>query len=407
MGVKIQLELIYSTQNLRVWLIEDHLAISKLPNPELHLWNPTASAIWILLLDGDKTLDEIALAIEGIFSNCPNNIGPDLKSCLNEWTEQGWIKKFDSLRYSICQNIKTTPDVDYAFEKPKFSKSILSKNYQINKSVFSLTVKSEPSYNFQPFLSRLVALVSGFTETFDTPKYAFEISIGDDGIYLSENLKCYRKFQTQADALSHCIQFFLKSSSDDLTHFVTLHAAGIGKERSLILSGVSGSGKSTLCALLSKKGWEYYGDDLVGLSVNKKIEASLIPLPTGISVKSDNWDMLAVEYPGIENLEVVKYGDKVAKFLSIPTSSNTSNNKKQVRGIVFPTYLKNSKTSYARLSAIEALSKLVDAGISLHQDMQAEEVENFLNFLITHPIYQLSYSDIEEANTWLSTLLRD
>lgn len=401
------LELIYDSGNLKAWLLEDHLVISKFPEPELHLWNQTAAAVWLLLLEGHKSLNEIALEINEIFSNCHENIESELIVCLSEWVNLGWLELNDSLQYFISPINSITPHVACEVQDPVFSHSVLNKNYCINQNIFCININSQFAFDSHPFLSRFNSLTSGFIETFKTPSYTLDIVIGNESIFLGENFKNYKKLETQEEALSHCIQFFLKASSNNLAHFLTLHAAGIGKEHCLILPGMSGSGKSTLCALLALRGWKYFGDDLIGLAVNEKSEGYLIPLPTGVSIKSDNWDLLFNAYPDLEKLEIIKYGNKVARFLALPNSPTSSKDTKLIRSLVFPSYSKNSQTIYTQLSATESLTKLVDSGVSLHKDMCPEEVEHFLRFLTTNPIYQLTYSDIDEVNTWLSTLIRN
>ena len=83
------------------------------------------------------------------------------------------------------------------------------------------------------------------------------------------------------------------------------------------------------------------------------------------------------------------------------------NKEKLIKGIVFPRYSKNSEMAYWSISVIDALNELVNAGVSLHEEMSQDEVEFFLKFLCRSPLYRLEYSDINEVNTWLSTLVKN
>lgn len=405
MGSITALERIYDSQSLRVWLLEDHLVTANFPEPELQIWNPTAAALWLLLADGSYGLNELVLRISDLFKISSPRIDLELNNCLKDWVHRQWIQVDQKGKYVISPQF-TQPTAPICHTNaPKESGVVFEKTYCINGNPFRLSIRAEEDSQNHPFLIRLTAFAQGFlVHSFD-PKFQLNIVIGSKFIYVSEDSQGYRKYLDSEEALNRCIQYFLKKSAGESIHFSTLHAAALGLENSLLLSGVSGAGKSTLCALLAQKGWHYYGDDLVGLSVNAQAHGDLVPLPSGISIKANNWDLLSSYYPILKTLETVTYGEKVARYLPLPHSNHQGHSAMSVKGIVFPRYLQNIKTTYRPITVIKSLTELVKAGVSLHNKMSSDEVEHFLQFLCNTPRYQLEYSEINEVNTWLSTLV--
>ena len=405
MGSITALERIYDFPSLRVWLLEDHLVTANFPEPELQIWNPTAAALWLLLADGSYSLDELVLRISDLFKICPPRIDLELNDCLNDWFHKQWIQVDEEGKYFISPKI-TRPAASICYTNaPRESGVVFEKTYCINGNPFRLSIRADEDSQNHPFLIRLTAITQGFLEYSFDPKFQLNILIDSECIYMSEDSQGYRKFLDLAEALNNCIQYFLKISAGESAHFSTFHAAALGLENNILFSGASGAGKSTLCALLAQKGWHYYGDDLVGLSVNAQAQGCLVPLPSGISIKANNWDLLSSYYPILKTLETITYGEKVARYLPLPHSNQQGHSAMSVKGIVFPRYLQNTKTIYRPITVINTLTELVKAGVSLHNQMSSDEVECFLQFLCNTPRYQLEYSEINEVNTWLSTLV--
>jgi hypothetical protein len=232
--------------------------VTKFPEPEIHIWNPTATVLWLLLVESKKTIDELVFQVNTVFDNCSSNIHADLAACLKDWCEKKWLKLDEENNYFISpenlQNIPSTIETN----PPNTSRVVVDKSYCINGHVFRLIIRTGEESNDHLFLSRLSAITKGFLDARSNSRLQLEVVIDSDVIYLNENTEGFRKWQDQAEALSHCIQYFLKVSAGESHHFLTLHAAAIGQENCILLSGVSGAGKSTLCALLTLQGWDSF-----------------------------------------------------------------------------------------------------------------------------------------------------
>ncbi|MEA9601207.1 PqqD family peptide modification chaperone [Polynucleobacter sp. MG-28-Ekke-A2] len=262
------MERLYDSASLRAWLIEDHLITAQFPKPELQVWNPTASALWLLLLDGGYKLEDLASQISKLFAISSPAIEIQVNACLSDWVQRNWAQLDNEGRYSISSKISDSTSLICYVDTPEDSVVIFDKNYFLNDHSFRLRVRAFDNSRHHPFLTRLTAITQGFFESSIDHKSQLDIVIDSECIFVGENSQGYKKYQDSAEALNNCIQYFLKISAGETAHFITFHAAALGRENGLLFSGISGAGKSTLCALLAQKGWRYYGDDLVGLSVN-------------------------------------------------------------------------------------------------------------------------------------------
>ena len=401
------LDSIYRSPALSAWTLEDHLVITTFPEPELHLWNQTAAVVWLLLLEGQKTPQDLSKELTEIFKNCPPTINDEIGSCLHDWLSKQWLAVDGRGNYSILPKYKKkyTPVKELLSNPP--CEIAFQKSLSINGNAFRLAIYANKKSTDELFFKRIIAIINSFPKADSEPQSQLDIVIDSDLICLYENLQSLGQWQDSTEALSHCMQYFLRISAGIDEHFLTLHAAAIGKKNCVLLSGVSGAGKSTLCALLALRGWEYFGDDLVGIIVDNTIQGHIVPLPSAVGIKSNTWELLSSEYPIIATLEIIRYGEKTARYLPLPSSSQTQNSKRLVSAIVFPRYAKDAAIAHHSISVIDALKELVNSGISLNCEMSSDEVQHFLEFLCRTPLYQLVYSDINEANSWLSTLVKN
>lgn len=399
---------IFESHRLGSWLLENHLIVAQFPNPELHIWNPSGAAIWLLLSEEQLTIEEICSEIKSMFRSESESIHNDLISCLNQWIKFGWVQLNKNGKYSFSQTTdQPFHPVEAVVCSPKESQTLSQNIFSLQGNAFKLTIRASKGSEFNLFFNRLNSLTGGFAKTSIQPKSEITVIIDKDVIYLKRDEQPIQAYEDFAIALSHCIQYFLAISAGDNSHFLTLHAGAMGLDKALLFCGVSGAGKSTLCAHLSSMGWQYFGDDIVGLKVSEKNLGQIVPLPFAASVKEGNWHLLSKKFPQLDELEALNYGEKVAKFLPLPYSDHSSNETTLLNAIIFPEYSEGSATQVEKISVIDALHHLVTSGISLHPEINKDEVKSFLELMCQTPTYKLKYSNIDEANAWLTSLAKN
>lgn len=363
--------------------------------------------MWIILTEEKLDLEAIVYRIKLLFKLNSHSIGNELNACLVQWMNYGWVGKDADNKYCILQNTSVFVSTHQQPEPPAAKLLLLENGYSLQGKSFLLTIHSTKGSNYKPFLSRISALLNGFSQTTHSTDSTLNLIIDDQAIYMRANSEGWQSYEDPTQALSHCIQNFFRISAGDESHFITLHAGAVGLERSLLLPGISGAGKSTLCTLLSSLGWHYYGDDLIGLQVLPNGCGQIIPMPFAASIKQDSWGLLSENFPLLHEIETVSYGQKIAKFLPLPPPTRFDDGATILNAIIFPSYQKNSVLQTDTISTIEALTEFVNAGISLHPCTNLDEVQSFLELLCAIPIYKLQYSNIDQANAWLSSLAKN
>jgi hypothetical protein len=170
-----------------------------------------------------------------------------------------------------------------------------------------------------------------------------------------------------------------------------LHAGACGSEsKCVIFPAATQSGKTTLAAVLRGAGLTLYADDSVALDRQSlKVPA----MPFGLMVREGSWPVISARFPGFENLPTYnRYGQNV-KFLQ--PSGAVSNSAAQACAIVFSGWEPDAMTSISRLTSFDALVRLKESGFWLAHDRQS--IQKFLDWLQQLPIYEMLYSDVDEA----------
>lgn len=206
------------------------------------------------------------------------------------------------------------------------------------------------------------------------------------------------EFVADADCLAALIgrahELILSWEHPDCELLAYFHAAAVSRgERSLLLPGVSGAGKSTLTAYLAAHDYAYLGDDLIALA---RSDWSLRPLPTCLSVKSGSWPILAGLYPDLFRLPVVQCHGREARYLEPRQRWHFG---PAPSAILFPHYVKNSKTSLNAVTPLEAVTRLIETSTDLHRPVTGPRVAEFLKFVEQTPAYELIYDDLPSAQS--------
>ena len=170
------------------------------------------------------------------------------------------------------------------------------------------------------------------------------------------------------------------------------HAAAVSRNgHSALLPGISGIGKSTLTAYLVGYGFNYLGDDYVGMA---RADWSLRPLPTCLSLKSGSWPLLSDLYPELSHLPTVHYHGREARYVE-PRQAQSAGRAPSV--ILFPSYAKDGETCLRALAPLQTMARLIETNTDLHRPATGAAIAEFLQFVERTPAYELVYRDLPSA----------
>ena len=376
----------------------------------LEVYNESAATIWILLSDGQSNLSSLGVSFAEIYGLTVDQANLDVEACVSEWIAPGWVQREHSGTCRISE-----PAHPPAMPQPlptsmPAATLVHQRAHKLGVADFSLGLYEVSPLGCDGIAARVQAVTRGFPTASAAPScIASGLQVVSDGhlTYIGDSQGNVKTSTDTASAYAEILWriFHLAHPKADPVGF--FHAAALGKTRAVILPGVSGSGKTTLSAYLAHRGWRYYGDDTIGLSLRRASAAVgvVLPMPTALSVKDGSLDVLRTFYPSLSDLSTVRYGGKTVRYLPIQApDSNEPSGAREVAAIVFPTYVHGMALQSNTITPVEALSRLISGGMSLQAGIGEAVMEDFLEFICSVPTYELIYSDLQEVESWLGTL---
>ena len=187
-----------------------------------------------------------------------------------------------------------------------------------------------------------------------------------------------------------------------LSWFALMHGAALTRrEHGFALVGSSGSGKSTLAAALMCAGFDYLADDLVALS---SPDAFIVPWPLPLSVKPGSVDILMPHHPGLAC--ATRYRTKgVEARLLVPPTNAWNVEPVALRTLIFPHFTEGAGPEMHRLSAFEALERLLTDRVWLGDPITEPRVTSFLAWLHRTPAYAVSYGTLGDAMRLIQSVI--
>jgi Coenzyme PQQ synthesis protein D (PqqD) len=391
------------SDQLYAWLVDGFLLLAPFPKCKIRIYNHSAGAVWRLLSEGGRSLPEVARKYAELFEIDEGRARTDVQYCIDEWIELGWVSfRADTDEYylnSASVEVGTDDSTgrvtdSYSLQTPVDFEEV----YQFDDGAFGVRIHCVGKKTAPHVLQQLLLLLKGFWVSKKSPEEWLTIHLLDEVTLLQSR----SKIEIHSDPikagnklLSHLFQLAYPRRS----LLAVIHAAGVGRKSAIILPAVSGSGKSTLAAYLAKRGWWYYGDDMIGVSS----ECELLALPTSVKLKSGSWNVLHAFYPELHELEPVFHNGIAIQTLTISQEHPTG--VSGLRAMVFPKYEENSPVLFEELSMIETLRRLIESSIGFGSTATPQSVSAFLHLLCGIKKYSLVYSSLEEAEACLSTLI--
>lgn len=204
-------------------------------------------------------------------------------------------------------------------------------------------------------------------------------------------------------ARARLIDFLLEREHAGQPLMARCHAAAVVREgRSILMPGDSGVGKSTLTAHLVATGMAYLGDDVVALGEE---DASLFPLPSCLSIKAGSWQLVERHYPGLMQRPSYRLYERDVRYLEPPGHYTTLPSGPPPAAIVFPAFVPGAVTRLEALSPLAAMVRFVGAHTCLMGPVAEDKLLRLIRFVERTPAYELSYSQLPEAERAIAGLL--
>lgn len=391
------------------WGLEEHLLLVQLGSVRIHLHNPAATALWLLLLDATRDRESLLGAYAELFGESPARIGADLAPVLNQWLERGWVQRAADGRLALARHIPPearapAPPVCAALPPHTLA---FEGGYQLGTTTLGVRLGGSRAARLagaEAWSERLIAMLAGLPQAARAPAAELQIVTSVAGIYLQDEAGRITRFDTPTEVLDQVLSALLRLGYPQRPLLAKLHAAALGLEGqgTIVFPAVSGSGKSTLASHLAGCGWEYCGDDIVGLAAC----GTVLPLPTAANLKEGSWPVLRERFPALDTAPQIEYGFKTVRYLALPRAAPGRLDAATLglAAWVLPTFEAGAATRLSPLSAVEALQGVLAAGLSLEGGGEVA-VAALLAQLAARPRYRLIYSRLNEAEACLRQLL--
>ncbi|MBV7269259.1 hypothetical protein [Winogradskyella luteola] len=180
----------------------------------------------------------------------------------------------------------------------------------------------------------------------------------------------------------------------------TFHGSTITDgHNSILFVGQSGKGKSTLCAILAANGYELLADDVSPILSE---DCHIYHNPSAISIKKGAFGLLQSVVKNFDELPITVFNTSKGAIKYVPFP-NTKKNSYPCKAIVMVNYNNGAKLNLENTSVKTLLETLIPDSWLSPNTLHAKQ---FLDWLETVDIYQLTYSETESVKTELSSLFQ-
>ncbi|WP_458628855.1 hypothetical protein [Winogradskyella sp. PC D3.3] len=297
-------------------------------------------------------------------------------------------------------------DCNNPYSLPSKSLEILDTSYRnISKQYLFNSKHIQIYYSSELVLKTVHPAIAHFCKTTtNEPDVTFDIYLNDDHLYLFKNAELITRVPKREyhHLQGKFIMQLLCSLHNKTEHdwIGTLHGSTITDGHSSILFvGKSGKGKSTLSALLATNGFQLLADDVSQLlSEDQHIYYN----PSSISIKQGAFNLLEPLVNNFEDLPIVEF-NKIKGQLKYMPCPKPEQNHYPCRAIILVNYTPESKTIIESVSIKQVLETIIeDSWLSPNP----KHAQQFLDWLETVKLYQITYSDTTSVSATISTLFK-
>lgn len=315
------------------------------------------------------------------------------------------ISVSDSLKISetIHNYLK---DCNHPCSPPNKNSDVLDTSHRnISKQYLFNSKHIQIYYSSELILKTVHPAIAHFSRaTANEPDVTFDIYLNDDHLYLFKNGELITRVpkrdyhHLQGKFIMQLLCSLHDKKEEDWIG--TLHGSTITDgNTSILFVGKSGKGKSTLSALLATNGFELLADDVSQLlSEDQHIYYN----PSSISIKQGAFNLLQPLVDNFEDLPIIEF-NKIKGQLKYMPCPKPKQNHYPCRAIVLVNYTHESKTIIESVSIKQVLETIIeDSWLSPNP----KHAQQFLDWLETVKLYQVTYSDTNSVSSEISALFK-
>ncbi|WP_411893493.1 hypothetical protein [Winogradskyella sp. A2] len=346
-------------------------------------------------------------------SNTYSIVDYPFKTCLDSYLLSDSLEDFGRILKSDNQNLDADNiaktiytylkncNIPYISEAENnlnqdFTKRHILKQYVIKDKTIQIYFDSELVLkSIHPALAHLESNNIRAQSTFD-------VYLKNEHLHLFKDSKLIKKVpQTQHHLIQGKFLMLLLCSlyeNDESDWIGTLHGSTItNEESSLLFAGKSGKGKSTLCAILASHGYKLLADDVSPLLSET---LNIYYNPAAVSIKKGAFPTFNAMIDNFDTLPSIEYNKTKGALKYVPLPSPEKSHY-PCKAIVLVNYLENTKTILEKATIEAVLETLIpDSWLS----PKSQHAKQFLDWLETLDLYELTYSDTNDMLEQVSQL---
>jgi len=203
-----------------------------------------------------------------------------------------------------------------------------------------------------------------------------------------------------ANARHVVLRELIRAARPDCQTTAVFHGGAVASDgRAILIAGNSGAGKSTLIANLVASGFEYVGDDLLGLDERG---SGVWPFRVALSVKPGSAEAVRDAVDGRVGCELSPPDEFQLSYLRIAAPDSIS--AVPIAALCLPTYDASCReTCVIRLSPVEALTELLHSGTRVVGE--APSIAPLARFVDMVPAVRITYSDWRSVAAHVTRML--
>jgi hypothetical protein len=336
--------------------------------------------------------DDIATDLAQRYGAPDDLVRADVSAILDQWRSHGLIQAYGGRH--AAPRLATTTATDWSQQPaPRWAAS-----FTITIRGHAVAIAIEPAQIGEFVRVAFQHLVTPQVR----PEIRLEIKLANGGerALIVDGIERARLHEDR-QVMGAIDQVVLEHLYPGIEWLALMHGGGIARHGSgFAIPGACGSGKTTLIAYLIASGrFTYIADDLIALATDGR----LVPWPMPLGPKAGSWQLLSEWYPYL--LTAPNYRTQLGEARQILVPPDAWDTEPvPLRGFIFPRYVAGADATLTRLTALEALQRLLGDRIWLGYPMTEHRVSAFLVWLENVPAYSLVHGNVADAARMLDEL---